>query len=445
MTFGLTVLGLLLVPCADTITVQQVPSQQSLVNPGFEATLPLDGWEIITYGASADVAIDTKDVLDGRQALRVTAIQGSDTALGQEVNVQPGSWYRFTGWIKTRDLQPLDASVIGTFQVQRSRGRDQLASGPNHLGDTDWTSVVLVFQAPPDGRVRIAPFLAGYGKGQGTAWFDGLNLERIDPAESPIVITRQRLAAGKINPMQYGQFIEYLCNLVPGMWAEMLDDGSFEGLTPYKVAFLKETDFHEHPWYPTAATNRATFTRDLTTKVHGESSYKIAVTGNVPCTVGIAQNGLAVRRGVICNFSCSLRSIGIRGLVSVRLQRDDLEFAACDLSLASDSAWHKQSGRLIPSDTNDRVTLTIQFHGPGTLWLDNASLVPEDAMDGWRRDVVKAVRALKPGVIRFGGSALDDSNLGEFDWRDSVGDLEKRRPFRAGAVFNRRDQDWRRL
>ncbi len=123
MTFGLTVLGLLLVPCADTITVQQVPSQQGLVNPGFEATLPLDGWEIITYGASADVAIDTKEVLDGRQALRVTAIQGSDTALGQEVNVQPGSWYRFTGWIKTRGLQPLDASVIGTFQIQRSRGR----------------------------------------------------------------------------------------------------------------------------------------------------------------------------------------------------------------------------------------------------------------------------------------------------------------------------------
>ncbi len=96
------------------------------------------------------------------------------------------------------------------------------------------------------------------------------------------MITRQRLAAGKISPMQYGQFIEYLCNLVPGMWAEMLDDGSFEGLTPYKVAFLKETDFHEHSWYPTAATNRATFTRDLTTKVHGESSYKIAVTETCP-------------------------------------------------------------------------------------------------------------------------------------------------------------------
>ncbi len=57
--------------------------------------------------------------------------------------------------------------------------------------------------------------------------------------------------------------------------------------------------------------------------------------------------------------------------------------------------------------------------------------MPERTVGGWRPDVVEAVRALKPGVIRFGGSALDDSNLGEFDWRDTIGDPDKRKPFRA--------------
>ena len=71
------------------------------------------------------------------------------------------------------------------------------------------------------------------------------------------------------------------------------------------------------------------------------------------------------------------------------------------------------------------------------LWLDNASLVPEKTVDGWRCDVVEAVKALKPGIIRFGGSALDDSNLGEFDWRDTIGDPDKRKPFLcAGVGFN---------
>jgi alpha-N-arabinofuranosidase len=65
------------------------------------------------------------------------------------------------------------------------------------------------------------------------------------------------------------------------------------------------------------------------------------------------------------------------------------------------------------------------------VWIDNASLMPEDTVGGWRRDVVEAVRALKPGIIRFGGSALDDANLGEFQWRDMVGDPDRRKPFRA--------------
>ena len=96
-------------------------------------------------------------------------------------------------------------------------------------------------------------------KGDGTAWFDGMTIERIDPNDSPVKITREFLRPARINPYQYGQFIEYLCTMVPAMWAEKLFDGSFEGLSPYKVAYLKETDFRERPWYPSGATNRATF------------------------------------------------------------------------------------------------------------------------------------------------------------------------------------------
>ena len=111
----------------------------------------------------------------------------------------------------------------------------------------------LAFVSPADGKVRIAPFLAGYGKGRGTAWFDGMAIERIDPGDSPVKITREFLRPGRINPYQYGQFIEYLCTMVPAMWAEKLVDGSFEELSPYKVAYLKETYFRERPWYPSGA------------------------------------------------------------------------------------------------------------------------------------------------------------------------------------------------
>src|SRR5207249_5247855 len=78
-----------------------------------------------------------------------------------------------------------------------------------------------------------------------------------------------------------------------------------------------------------------------------------------------------------------------------------------------------------------RATLSISFRGPAVLWLDNASLMPEETVGGWRPDVVAALRDLKPGVIRFGGSTLDDANLGDFEWKDTVGDPDRLQPVRA--------------
>ncbi len=259
--------------------------------------------------------------------------------------------------------------------------------------------------------------------------FDDMAIERIDPNDSPVVITRDFLRPGRINPYQYGQFIEYLCTMVPAMWAEKLFDGSFEGLSPYKVAYLKETDFRERPWYPSGSTNRARFVRDESTKVSGERSYKIETVGEAPCTVSIAQDGIAVQAGLGCDFACFVKQNGLNGKVRVRLHRDSTVYASAELDATRD--WTKQRVALVPSGTDTNATLTIEFRGPGTLWLDNASLMPRDAKGGWRADVVEAVKAMRPGIIRFGGSTLDDPNLGEFEWRDTIGDPDHRRPFRA--------------
>ena len=193
-------------------------------DPGFESSSVVDGWDVVTYGARADVRPDRTVVQEGRQSLRITVSEPSDTALGQEMALRPGGWYRFSGWVRTSGLDPRDAPVCGTYQIQRAGGKGTVASSASHPGDNDWTEVVLVFQAPADGRVRIAPFLVGFGNGTGTAWFDGMKLEAFEPSRAPAIITREFLQSGRIEPGQYGQFIEYLCNLVPGIWADKLCD-----------------------------------------------------------------------------------------------------------------------------------------------------------------------------------------------------------------------------
>jgi len=254
-------------------------------------------------------------------------------------------------------------------------------------------------------------------------------LHKPDPRQTALKVTRDFLRPGTINPMQYGQFIEYLCDLVPGMWAEKLYDGSFEGLTPYKFAYLRQTDFREKPWYPSGSVNRATYSLDRQDPISGAVCQKIDAKAGAPCTVGISQDGLAVERGKACVFRCYLRRAGFTEPVRVQLHREGKVLASAELT--PESAWKKCSTRLVPSATETNATLAIFFRGPGTLWLDNASLMPEDTRDGWRPDVVAAVKDLAPGIIRFGGSALDEPGFGSFDWKDTIGDPDKRKPFRA--------------
>jgi alpha-L-arabinofuranosidase len=248
-------------------------------------------------------------------------------------------------------------------------------------------------------------------------------------AHIPVKITNQFLVPEKISPLQYGQFIEYLCNLVPGMWAEKLYDGSFEGLSPYKMAFIRSTDFREKPWYPSGAVNRAEYSSDHERPISGAVAQKIAVRGGAPCTVGIAQDGIAVEKGAALLFTCYLRQAGLKTPVKVRLHHEGHSYAEAEMQPAEE--WKKYQARLVPDATGAVVTLDISFCGPGTLWLDNASLMPERTVGGWRPDVVEAIRALKPGVIRFGGSALDEPGYGDFEWRDTIGDPDRRKPFRA--------------
>jgi alpha-N-arabinofuranosidase len=400
--------------------------ESRLRNPHFADNLK--HWETTVYGVRSRLQVET-DAVRQTKALAISSREPSDIAVAQEVALKAGRFYRFSGWVRTGGLDPQGAPVCGTFQIQHAAGKGTIAGGANHRGDTNWTETPIYFQAPPGGRVRVVIFFVGFGKGTGSAWFTDLKLEEFDLAADAIRVTRKPLCAGEISPLQYGQFIEYLCDLVPGMWAEKLYDGGFEGLSPYKVVFLKEKDFREKPWYPSGAVNRAGFTLDRNQPVSGAACQRISVPGGSPCTVGVSQDGIFVDKGKPCTFSCYLRGEGFRSPVSVRLHREGKTLASCQFEAGP--AWKRHSAKLVSTEREVNATLAIEFRGPGTLWIDNASLMPDDAIHGWRPDVVEAVRALKPGVIRFGGSALDEADFGNFDWRDTVGNPDRRKPLRA--------------
>ena len=223
--------------------------------------------------------------------------------------------------------------------------------------------------------------------------------------------------------------MEYLCTLFPGMWAEKLSDGNFEGLTPYKFEFIKETDFREKPWYPSGAVNRGEYALDHDHPFNGETCQRIAVSDGPPATVGISQGGVAIDPTDPCQLSIWMRATGLTSPVRVYLHEGGMVLA--ETSFSPTAGWKKYTAKLSPSAKTASATFTVNMRGPGTLWLDAASLMPGKTVGGWRPDVVAALRKLKPHVIRIGGSVMDDPNLGDFQWTNTIGDPDLRKPFRA--------------
>src|ERR1041385_6722161 len=110
----------------------------SLQNLGFESATTHEGWSLHVYGTQPSVTLDSEIRREGRQSLRISSAELSDTALGQELRLKAGHWYRFTGWVRTRGLNPHGAPVYGTYQIQLPGGRGVIASGQNHDGETNW-------------------------------------------------------------------------------------------------------------------------------------------------------------------------------------------------------------------------------------------------------------------------------------------------------------------
>jgi rhomboid protease GluP len=155
------------------------PDGGFLKNRGFESGL--EGWSRNNNDPRIRIEFDTDVVREGRQALRVTNPHPADTGFYQEVVLKPGQWYRFSGWVRTRGLDPRGAAVFGTFLIQHPGGHSTMVAGDNHGADTEWTKVVREFQAPASGAVRVCVCVVCFGAGTGTAWFDDLKLVEVSP------------------------------------------------------------------------------------------------------------------------------------------------------------------------------------------------------------------------------------------------------------------------
>ncbi len=280
------------------------------------------------------------------------------------------------------------------------------------------------------------------------------------PESRHIIVGSEQRSAATLSPLIYGEFIEPLNDLLPGMWAEKVQDRSFEGVLQPQQVYPPGQNWVYPRWRPLAAAvprfdhwperpgelemvdAHATVDLDPLNAFVGAHSARVTVTAaaGTSFVAGIAQDGVAVKQGQALDVGMYLRSNVTPGSsVSVMLGRNYGAFFRAYAVMTCEvitTEWARYTGVLTPDTTDDGATLAIVASQPGTFWVDKVSLMPQDNRRGWRPDVVEAIRALKPGIIRFGGSSLI-----YYDWRIGVGPRERRAPFVNQPWGNREEND----
>jgi alpha-L-arabinofuranosidase len=256
------------------------------------------------------------------------------------------------------------------------------------------------------------------------------------PSKTTTIIHSQPLHAGSINPRLFGNFIELLDDLVPGMWAEMLNDRSFEGVTKLSnwCVYDGKPGFCDREWDRNATWDYAT-----NAPFNGLCSAKLTATRSQPAS--LTQSGLAVKKGMRCNFSGYFRadkaSLNVTVLLKAQLPNGDWATLASTKLPPISQQWNKYSVQMTSKGQTDHAVFELRIEGQGSVWTDKLSLMAADNLKGWRPDVIEAIKDTRPAIIRWGGSVCDP---GEYRWKNGIGDRDLRIPF-PNKVWGRIDSN----
>jgi alpha-N-arabinofuranosidase len=223
----------------------------------------------------------------------------------------------------------------------------------------------------------------------------------------------------------YGQFLEHIGGIVNNnIWAEMLDDRKFY----YPIT-------SHPPAEPTGPTWRRIAPRHWTPV--GPDEF-VTMDANKPYTGehtplvkldkkeahGFQQSGVAVRKGKA--YTGRIVLAGTPGaMVKVTLVWGD---AASDRQTVVISklgpSYAKSPLHFQAQADSDNARLEIAGTGSGAFHVGAVSLMPANNVNGFRAEVIAALKQLHSGVYRFPGGNFVSGH----EWRDAIGDPDKRPP-----------------
>ena len=230
----------------------------------------------------------------------------------------------------------------------------------------------------------------------------------------------------------YGQFLEHGGDIVnTGVWSEMLVDRKFfypvATSAPKPPAVMGNAAgnprFNRTPtrwWAPIGGD--VVVTMDTKTPYTGDHTPLVKLSAKEPH--GIMQSGIAVSKGDAYTGRIVLAgSPGAVVKVTLIWGKEATDRQTITLRTLG-AAFHKFPLRYAAAADTDDATLEITGTGAGSFHVGTVSLMPADNIEGFRPEIIAALKQLRFGVLRFPGGNFVSS----YEWRYGVGDIDKRPP-----------------
>lgn len=398
ITLSLTIL----VSCQQKVND---PGWGIMVNPSAELveSSVVKGWES-DRGPRSAIHFYDNVAHHGTKSLTIHSEQMAQGRWYTKVLLKPWSTYRFTGWIKTDNLQTGEGGGAGFrldgFEVEYI----------GFTGTSDWTEVVYEFETGGDDAV-ILSCLYGNGSGsKGRVWFDDISFTLISSEElNPVAEIDVTAESPPMQEYIYGQFIEHLGKCIyGGIWAEMIEDRKF----------WYEPGTRESPWR--VAGNRESIAMDRTDSFTGEQTP--VLTARADESVRLVQTGLGLKENLDYEGHIVLKSSGFIPKVMVTLSAGTFT-GTVEIEVAGNEYRSYPLKFTSPYHTGD-ASITIEPIGAGRLWIGTISLMPSDNIDGFRSDVMQLLKELDSPVYRWPGGNF----VSGYNWKDGIGDRDRRPP-----------------
>ena len=201
-------------------------------------------------------------------------------------------------------------------------------------------------------------------------------------------ISSEPLFHGTISPLIYGDFVEFIDDLIPAMWAEKVRDRCFEGPLQPRMLWRTDEDWTIPRWRTFVAGQpaarppadglemvhpRVSLMLDQYSPFAGRQSALVRVESGDerPFVAGISQGDIAVRKGQRLAFEMYVRGRHLEDTpVQVLLGRSYGVFFKTYARLAFDDigeGWQRCAGSLVSEVTDEHAELAIGISAPGGL------------------------------------------------------------------------------